>query len=159
MRFLITYAGYEYNDNGADYYPDAFEEFDGSAEELRAYLMKTEARHQIHLALWRENRPSYHGGRMPIPDPLTVREWEKVGFDSVNDTTWLRAVVEVREVPDIDVAAVLSACKVQGTLDAQARVAKARAEVAEEDRLAAINKEATEHIEFLRLSEKFGGRA
>ena len=155
MKYLITYAGFEYNDNGADFYPDAYTTFEGTPEELLVYLEKKELEHQTHVALWEGYKPSWQGGRRATVEALPATVWDKTDYDAVNDTAWLRDVVEVREVPGIPVNEIIQRARALGVEAARLRVEKAKALVAQDDLQKAAQQAAQDRDLYVRLSRRF----
>lgn len=80
LNFLICYAGFEDGGDYPDEYPDAYEKFKGTQEELEAYILAEETTYQINnLARghWRDSRKPdrwlqgvYSGEQIAFIDPL-----------------------------------------------------------------------------------------
>ena len=156
-RYQITVPGYEYNDNGADYHPDAFEEFEGTKKELLAYLLKMETRYQMVRAVQTMNPARAWVRRLCAQEGLmTDEEWEKIPrMEKAPCTEWVRGVVEIRDVAGIDVLAVAIS---EGKKRADKLIQEAKDAVAEDERVAVLAREDAERVEFERLSKKFKDR-
>jgi hypothetical protein len=156
--YQITVPGYEYNSNGADYHPDAFEEFEGTQEELIEHILKHEAAYQEI----RELRRYEPGGFSRFAkEHLKAHPdvWAALGFirDEAPCDEWFRGVVEVRQV-ELDTETLLRQAEALGMQRAKDRIAAAETKVAVADSLAIQKREEHERVEFERLSKKFQGR-
>lgn len=156
----ITIPGYEYNNNGADYYPDAYEDFQGTEEELRAYLLKNETAYQVAILLQKRNPNRYFYDRHAL-NLLNSDVWDALGsVDDAPCSEWCRDVVQITQV---EVTRPYSATRIVEDAKAIAVTATAERILAAEqkagEKQAKDNDEAAaaERAEFLRLQEKYGG--
>jgi hypothetical protein len=72
--YLICYAGFEDGGDYPDEYPDAYEKFEGTQEELNAYLLSEETRYQLSDSHTKGDerwlRGVYSGEPAEFEDPL-----------------------------------------------------------------------------------------
>ena len=157
MKFQITIPGYEYNSNGADYYPDAYEEFEGTVQELVSYIETEETKYRTNRELWLRNP---FGRKHATIAALSREVWSKLeAIDPAPCPEWCRGVVEIREVKKLDLQVLLNKAQLTAQRTAERLILKAAADVEAEKSIAAHNREAEERAEFLRLSEKFAAQA
>ena len=152
-KYQITIPGYEYNPNGADFYPDAYEEFEGTQQEVLTYIAKKEAEFQTKRALWQRN--PFHN----YTNAVSTGVWDRLPTgEKPGDCEWCRAVVEVRELKGFDLGACVQAAKQVVEEQAQKLIEAAKVQMAKEVRKVHEQTEVREREEFQRLSRKFGGQ-
>ncbi len=160
-RWQITTPGYEYNPNGADFYPDAHEEYEGTLGELRAYIMRKETLYQRNRIL-RERAPDWFADRHRIapPERLTRAEWNALNvvigtLDDAPCDVWCRGVVEIRDLPEGFLTGALNDARAQAQMDAAAKVEIAKLAVQADIREAAGAKEKADRELLAKLKTQY----
>lgn len=122
----ITIPGYEYNPNGADYYPDDFTDFEGTEEELRAYILTRETRYQA-ARLLHTRSPHHYTGK----GDLSLDVWHAIDLGEGEGVCaeWCRGVVQVVVQPRIEVFDIVRAAKEAAKSRVEEIIAAAEAKV------------------------------
>lgn len=156
--YLITLAGYRDNSNGGPDYPDEYETFVGTEQELREYLLKEETQGQAEEYLWTTHRPHYLCYRNKSPEPLDGdmwRELEKQAGTNATRGNRVRDVCLVEEMPSDFLPNLWKEAKFLGEQLAQRQVQVARQLVSDREGVAAVAQERLEREQLAKLKAKY----
>ncbi len=148
--YQITIPGYRGNPDGPDDYPDEFESFEGTEEELLAYLLRKETEWQTDRALCQQ-RPS-HVDPWGLPRPI----WEKLGKPYAPCAEWCRGVVEVHPLNEAALTNLRYTARMNSSVYAARRIEAAELAVAADVAAAAAKEAIDEQATLKRLTEKWG---